>query len=333
MQTDARADVSTEVLGEATRLARDLAGIGFTVIKALAFIYLPLVAVLTLLHFPYDTDRPDSATTGSVRRSFYEAAYSGSPVGRRGIDYEEAARAGVTSNDLLGKLREFVRAHHLERGRVLDVGSGHGLLQDVVEDYTGIDLSSRVAPLYHKPFVVGSATAMPFQDSSFDAIWTFWVLEHIPQPERTLVEMRRVLKDGGVLLLSPAWDCTPWASDGLDVRPYADFNWSGKIVKASLPVQQSPYFRVLHAMPIRAVRSLQYRLGGEATRLQFRALDPNYETYWEPDTDAAVSLTRHEAWLWFRARGDECLNCGDDGLFSFSSIGPLIIRVHKKGGR
>jgi SAM-dependent methyltransferase len=227
----------------------------------------------------------------------------------------------------------FVRARNLADKRVLDVGSGNGILQDVVADYTGIDLSSRVAPLYRKPFVVGSATAMPFRDSSFDAAWTFWVLEHIPQPQRALMEMRRVVKDGGLLLISPAWDCTPWASDGFNVRPYQDFNWRGKLIKASLPIQESPFFRILHSAPIRAIRHLQYAVGGEATRLHFRALNPNFETYWQPDTDAAVSLSRYEVWLWFRARGDECLNCGSGGLISFDSTGPLVVRVHKRNPR
>ncbi|HUS05769.1 MAG TPA: methyltransferase domain-containing protein [Bryobacteraceae bacterium] len=329
MQTGADAGISVKARREGARLAADLMGIGSTVPKALAFVYLPFVAVLTLIYFPYDTDRPDSAAAASVRRSYYEAAYKGSAPGRRGIDYEEAARASAASNDLIGKVRKFVHDHNLTGKRVLDVGSGHGLLQDAVDDYTGIDLSSRVASFYHKPFVAGSATAMPFADNSFDAVWTFWVLEHIPQPERALIEMRRVLKNGGLLLLSPAWDCTPWAADGFGVRPYEEFNWSGKLVKASLPLIASPFFSVWHAVPIRAIRSLQYRMGGETTRLRFRALNANYQTYWEPDADAAVSLTRYEAWLWFRARGDECLNCGDGGLISFDSSGIMVIRVRK----
>ena len=318
-------------LSMAAFFRREAARLSLTLLKTLAFVYLPVLAAVTLLHYPYDTDPADTAAGGSARRSFYEAAYTGTPVGSRGADYEEGARRNAEADGIVEKVQRFARAYALEDKRVLEVGSGHGLLQDVVADYTGLDLSSKVARLYHKPFVAGSATAMPFPDQSFDSVWTFWVLEHIPAPERALREMRRVMKDGGILMLSPAWECTPWAADGFNVRPYSDFNLWGKLVKASLPVVESPYYRALHAVPVRAVRQWQYSLGRTSTPLRFRALDPNYDVYWEADTDAAVSLTRHEAWLWFRARGDECLNCPQTGLLSFDSTGPLVIRIRKNG--
>jgi SAM-dependent methyltransferase len=150
---------------------------------------------------------------------------------------------------------------------------------------------------------------MPFADSSFDGIWSIWVLEHIPEPERALREMRRVLKPGGVLLLAVAWNCAPWGADGFDARPYSDFNWRGKLVKASIPMRTSPYFVMSYGLPTRGIRWLHYQLSGQSTRLRFRRLEPNYDIYWQSDSDAAVSLGRYETYLWFRARGDECLNC------------------------
>ena len=52
------------------------------------------------------------------------------------------------------------------------------------ENYTGLDISPSVARFYHKKFVLGSATAMPFPDNSFDGIWSIWVFEHVPNPEQ-----------------------------------------------------------------------------------------------------------------------------------------------------
>jgi ubiquinone/menaquinone biosynthesis C-methylase UbiE len=123
------------------------------------------------------------------------------------------------------------------------VGSGRGYLQDLVEDDTGLDLSPSVARRYHKKFVAGSATALPFPDNTFDAIWTVWGLEHIPEPEKTMREMRRVLKPGGKLFLMAAWNCKPWLADGFTVRPYSDFNWKGKLVKASLLLRDTAYLQ------------------------------------------------------------------------------------------
>jgi SAM-dependent methyltransferase len=307
------------------------------------FICFLIISGLVLLHFPYDTDpswpggqiapTADAApvSSGSNRTSgrFYEAAYGPDATQKRGIDYEATAKAFAEEFGIEGKVRKFVADYGLEGKRVLEVGSGRGYLQDVVGDYTGLDLSASVARHYHKPFVVGSAAKMPFEHSSYDAIWTVWVLEHIPEPERALLEMRRVLKPGGLLFLIVAWDCTPWAADGFHARPYSDFNWRGKLVKASLPVRRSRLFHFLYSTPIRAIRWAHYGLESERTLLRFRALTPNYDVYWEPDSDAAISLDSFETYFWFRVRGDFCLNCGKPGEEWLNIQDPLIIRISK----
>lgn len=325
-----------EVARETSYLAK---GIGKTVL----FVYLPVMVVLAGIHFPFDTDpslhhgRTSVAAERAVaaapakRQSagFYEAAYQKSPTAKRGLDYELVARAAAEDYGIEDKVRAFVKEYRLEGKKVLEVGSGRGYLQDVVKDYAGLDLSPSVAHFYHKPFVVGSATNLPFADSSYDVVWSVWVMEHIPQPERALGEMRRVLKPQGMLLLYVAWNCTPWAAEGFEFRPYRDFNWRGKLVKASVPLRGWPWFQRLYQMPTRALRWAQYGTSGEAEPLRFRALEPNYETYWGPDSDAAISLDSFETYLWFQAHGDACLNCErlvDEWLTVRS---PLIIRIRK----
>ena len=60
--------------------------------------------------------------------------------------------------------------------------------------------------------------------------------------------------------------------------------------------------------PTRLIRWVQYSRNGANEPLRFQALNPNYETYWEPDSDAAISLDSVEALLWHQAHGDRCLN-------------------------
>jgi hypothetical protein len=134
-----------------------------------------------------------------------------------------------------------------------------------------------------------------------------------------------VTRDNGVLFLLPAWNCPPWAAEGYQVRPYSDFDTMGKIVKASIPLRSSPPFVLMSILPNRMVRNVVSHFG--PTKLRYRRLSPNYDKYWVPDSDAVNSIDRYEAMLWFRSRGDECLNCEDASL-SVSST-PLIIRVHK----
>ena len=107
---------------------------------------------------------------------------------------------------IIAEVRAFAEKYDLLDKSVLDVGSGSGYLQDVVDKYTGIDIASNAAPLYHKKFVVGSATAMPFPDNSFDAAWSIWVFEHVPTPEQGFAEVRRGMCD----FLMPAWNCVSW---------------------------------------------------------------------------------------------------------------------------
>jgi SAM-dependent methyltransferase len=50
--------------------------------------------------------------------------------------------------------------------------------------------------------VVGDVYQLPFGDNEFDIVLCMVVLEHLEEPSRAIVEMRRVLKPGGKILVS-----------------------------------------------------------------------------------------------------------------------------------
>lgn len=81
--------------------------------------------------------------------------------------------------------------------KFLEIGSGRGALQDIVEDYTGLDYADTVKLHYHKPFFSGSAENLPFRNESFDVIFSYAVWEHIPDPEKAFSEVIRVLNSAG----------------------------------------------------------------------------------------------------------------------------------------
>jgi len=87
---------------------------------------------------------------------------------------------------------------------VLEVGCGTGLiLKDialVARRAVGIDISPGM--LEHArgrglEVVEGSATALPFEDESFDAVYSFKVLAHVEDISTAMAEVSRVLRPGG----------------------------------------------------------------------------------------------------------------------------------------
>jgi ubiquinone/menaquinone biosynthesis C-methylase UbiE len=284
-----------------------------------------LAYLAILFHFyPSRTDPAEAIHFQPTpeQQDFYNVAFDAQQA-----RYEVIARNKARLFHIREEVEEFVANRHLSRSHVLDVGSGEGLLQDVVEDYTGLDISATARPKYHKRFVQADARAMPFPDGEFDAVWTIWVLEHVPNPEQALREIRRVLKPGGLLYLKPAWLCSDLAPNGYAVRPYSDFGIEGKLIKASVPLQNTAAFQALYMLPIRAARLATWKLHHQPTALHYRPLAANYQVYWMSDSDAVNSIDMFEAYLWFRSRGDECLNCPADSEPITAADMPLVFRV------
>ena len=280
---------------------------------------------LIAYHFPYATDDP--VRREDAIRAFYDVSYSNTSTVRKDTELARQAATARTRFNIRGRVQAFVERFRLQNAAVLDVGSGTGYLQDVVTNYTGLDIAAAASKHYHKRFVAGTATAMPFRDNEFDAVWSIWVLEHIPNPEAALTEIRRVVKPGGLLFLLPAWDCKPWAAHGYEARPYSDLDLRGKLIKASIPARRSEAFWLITDLPNRLLRAAFS--GPGPTRLHYRRLEPNYAEYWQADSDAVNDLDEVEMAMWFESRGDECLSCLPGGWRYLQRETPLVIRVQK----
>ena len=96
---------------------------------------------------------------------------------------------------------------------ILDAGCGAGRFLDVVAqteaEVVGIDLSSAIEaardnlkgnPRVH--FVQASIYEMPFRDGAFDGVYCIGVIQHTPDPLKTVRSLPRVLKPGGPIALS-----------------------------------------------------------------------------------------------------------------------------------
>ncbi len=81
------------------------------------------------------------------------------------------------------------------------VGSVHGvdLTPAMIERASA---EAAAAGLGNAEFSLGDATAMEFDDASFDGAVNRFSLHHIPVPERVLAEMARVVRPGGWIVLA-----------------------------------------------------------------------------------------------------------------------------------
>lgn len=92
--------------------------------------------------------------------------------------------------------------------RLLEVGCGWGELAVWLQRETGaevvaIDLSPRMVELARSRGVdarVADVQALPFADASFDCIVAAWMLYHVPELDRGLAEIARVLRPGGTFV-------------------------------------------------------------------------------------------------------------------------------------
>ncbi len=130
-----------------------------------------------------------------------------------------AHRFGLTDTytQLFAGVLESTRAPLSASPRVLDVGAGAGdcLLGftqawDGTAELHAADISAEMLGetqqrLAHEGLAVhcerADVCALPYADNHFDVVMAAHVLEHLPDPQRALAELHRVMKPGGLVVL------------------------------------------------------------------------------------------------------------------------------------
>ncbi len=113
------------------------------------------------------------------------------------------------------EIKEFCRLSSLPKNKtILEIGCGNGSGTKLIQNYfspqeiQAIDLDPRMIQRAKKRvqnhavhFQIASATKLPFKNNSFDALFDFGIIHHIPDWENAIHEMYRVLKPEGEILL------------------------------------------------------------------------------------------------------------------------------------
>jgi SAM-dependent methyltransferase len=100
----------------------------------------------------------------------------------------------------------FLVSHTPARGAVCEIGSGDGkLLRTLSRSHPelalyGCDVRTPQTATDAYTFRKIDGDGLPYDDGAFDTVLVFDVLEHVPDPARTLAEAARILKPGGQLV-------------------------------------------------------------------------------------------------------------------------------------
>ena len=148
-----------------------------------------------------------------------------------GYSLREAARLADQADTLAELLH--VGTHYPAGARVLECGCGTGAqtvhlaASSPEAEIVSVDIApehlerarerTQAAGYTNVSFQIADVFDLPFAEQSFDHVFVCFLLEHVPDPERALARLRRVLVDGGSITAIEgdhgSWYCHPTTAE------------------------------------------------------------------------------------------------------------------------
>lgn len=165
----------------------------------------------------------------------------------------------------------------------LDLGCGTGLNLDHLSHYarpTGTDFSEEALAFCrergHASLAKADAAELPFPDNYFDIITALDVIEHLDDDHAAFTELKRVLRPGGLLVVSvPAYKAlwTYWDDILGHRRRYTVGMMRRSMRKAGLRVRKVSYTNAIILAPVVLIRLLK-TLIQKQSQLRKESKDP-----------------------------------------------------------
>lgn len=191
--------------------------------------------------------------------------------GMKSFLYEEIARLEERHWWFVGRRRivfDLIDSHVSPPVRILDAGCGAGFTTAALAVFgevaafdmapEAIDCAARKAPVVK----LGTITAIPYADGCFDMVTALDVLEHEEDEATALGELSRVLKPGGILVITvPAcrflW--SPHDEVNGHKRRYSAGELRAKLRQGGFEILKLSYYNALLFVPIALARFFRCR--------------------------------------------------------------------------
>lgn len=226
-------------------------------------------------------------------------------------------------------LKAYVIARDYVQGDVLEVGCGEGRgidwMIDKSKSFTALDkIEEALAKLRTKypqaKFISGNIPPFNAPDNAFDVVVSFQVIEHIKDDKSYLKEILRVLKPGGVALLT-----TPNRPMSLSRNPWHEREYTGAellaLAKAIFPratmkgITGNEKVMAYHEQNRKSVQrlmrwdvfDLQHKLPASVLRMPYEIMNRMNRKKLKAGDNALVMSIKHEDYL----LTDDFVNCLD----------------------
>ena len=176
---------------------------------------------------------------------------------------------------------QLLDAYAPDRGVLLEAGSGGGLFASILQEHGWRVVATDLAPdaarfarahgVRHA-IAMDAATGWPFADDSAEALVMLDVLEHIEDDTAALAEVRRVLRPGGIAVVSvPAyqWLFSSWDAYNEHYRRYTGTRLRKCAQAAGLEVLRLSYWNAVSLPPAICLRLKDRLAGVEYERLEY----------------------------------------------------------------